>query len=119
MTGLNQRVGVPIFSGQDAENRVQETGVVKRLYSVRGKEVGEYKAEDVPELAPKPTINPLTAPTLTVRNDNDDHSSSNGNGGNGEGGHGNSGAALSTPLEELKVPGASLPLPANNEQGSN
>jgi hypothetical protein len=115
MTGLNQRVGVPIFSGQDAENRVQETGVVKRLYSVRGKEVGEYKAEDVPELAPKPTINPLTAPTLTVRNDNNDHSNENGAGSN----NGNGGATLSTPLDELKVPGASLPLPANNEQGSN
>ena len=123
MTGLNQRVGVPIFSGQDAENRVQETGVVKRLYSVRGKEVGEYKAEDVPELAPKPAMNPLKAPTLTVQNGNDDHNNGNGagnnNGNDGGSGPGNGGAALNLPLEELNVPGTPLPVPTNNEQGSN
>src|SRR5450755_440788 len=47
---LNQRVGVPIFSGKDAEQRVKETNVVKKLYSVRGQEVSAYKVEEIPEL---------------------------------------------------------------------
>src|SRR5579885_1265757 len=49
--GLNQRVGVPIFSGSDAEQRVQLTGVIKSLYAVHGEEVGTYKVEDLPEFA--------------------------------------------------------------------
>jgi hypothetical protein len=47
---FNQRVGVPIYSGLDAETRVMETCVISRLYTVKGQEVGIYKAEDVPEL---------------------------------------------------------------------
>ncbi len=49
--GLNQRVGVPIFSGRDAEERVQATGVIKSLYQRRGKEVGTYRIEELPEFA--------------------------------------------------------------------
>jgi hypothetical protein len=52
---FNHRVGVPIFSGRDAERRVLETCVIARLYSVRGEEVGTYSAEDVPELECTPT----------------------------------------------------------------
>ena len=38
------------MSGQDAEGRVQETGVIKRLYAVRGKEVADSKFDALPEL---------------------------------------------------------------------
>lgn len=48
--GLNQRVGVPVYSGRDAEQRVIETGIIKRLYDVKGTEVGSYRVEDIPEL---------------------------------------------------------------------
>lgn len=48
--GLNQRVGVPVYSGHDAEERVKETGIIRRLYEVKGAEVGEYRVEDIPEL---------------------------------------------------------------------
>lgn len=51
--GLNQRVGVPIFSGSDAEQRVQNTGVIKALYEVRGEEVGNYAVKDLPEFTDK------------------------------------------------------------------
>lgn len=54
MTAFNQRVGVPVYSGKDAEERVLETGVIQRLYSVKGSEVGEYKEEDIPELSSTP-----------------------------------------------------------------
>lgn len=50
LNSLNQRVGVPIFSGADAERRVQATGVIARLYKARGQEVGNYSAEEIPEL---------------------------------------------------------------------
>ncbi len=43
---LNQRVGVPIFSGQDAEDRVWKTNVIQKLYSVRGDEVLPYQFEN-------------------------------------------------------------------------
>jgi hypothetical protein len=39
---LNRRVGVPVFSGQDAEQRVLQTGVIKRLFAVSGKAEGDY-----------------------------------------------------------------------------
>ena len=47
---FNQRVGVPVYSGRDTERRVKETCVIQRLYEVRGKEVGNFKIEDIPEL---------------------------------------------------------------------
>ena len=87
--GFNQRVGVPIYSGQDAENRVQETCVIKRLYSVKGQEVGNYKVEDVPELDCKPLPQfPTPSPKAEQ---------------NGNGNHGNT-AETQAPLEDLTVP---------------
>lgn len=97
IVGFNQRVGVPIFSGQDAENRVQETCVVKRLYSVKGQEVGDYKAEDVPELDCKPL--PQSIPLLTKAAQN-----GNGNGNGSKHGSGSITENLSEPLEEMNVP---------------
>ncbi len=47
---LNQRVGVPVYSGRDAEERVKETGVIRQLYKVKGTEVRDYREEDVAEL---------------------------------------------------------------------
>jgi hypothetical protein len=53
--GLNQRVGVPVYSGRDAEQRIMETGIIRRLYAVKGSEVGDYRVEDIPELGdPQP-----------------------------------------------------------------
>lgn len=55
---LNQRVGVPIFSGKDAEERVQSTGVLKRLFEAKGEEVGDYKLDDLPELQVQQEVDP-------------------------------------------------------------
>ena len=49
--GFTQTVGVPVYSGLDAEQRVYETGIIRRLYEVRGDSVGDYTEEEVPELA--------------------------------------------------------------------
>lgn len=46
----NQRVGVPVYSGKDTEQRVLDTGVIRDLYLVRGQNVATYKANDIPEL---------------------------------------------------------------------
>ena len=43
-------VGVPVYSGLDAEQRVYETGIIRRLYELRGDSVGDYREEEVPEL---------------------------------------------------------------------
>ena len=43
-------VGVPVYSGLDAEQRVFETGIIRRLYEVRGDSVGDYTEGEVPEL---------------------------------------------------------------------
>lgn len=51
---FNQRVGVPVYSGQDATDRVQETCVIQRLYEVKGQEVDDYAVEDIPELGCEP-----------------------------------------------------------------
>jgi hypothetical protein len=48
--GFTQMVGVPVYSGLDAEQRVYETGIIRRLYEVRGDSVGAYTEEEVPEL---------------------------------------------------------------------
>lgn len=65
--GLNQRVGVPVYSGRDAEQRILETGIIRRLYAVKGSEVGTYRVEDIPELGdpqfkeqPDPALNGKT-----------------------------------------------------------
>lgn len=49
-TMYNQLVGVPVYSGQDAENRILETGVIKRIYQVKRLNVHEYALGDIPEL---------------------------------------------------------------------
>jgi hypothetical protein len=46
-----QRIGVPVYSGKDAEERVLASGVVYQLYNVRGQNVGVYTPNDIPELA--------------------------------------------------------------------
>jgi len=50
-TTYNQRVGVPVYSGRDAQKRVLETGVIRQLYAVRGQNVGVYKPTEIPELS--------------------------------------------------------------------
>ena len=54
-TGANgfqrQRIGVPVYSGHNAEQRVMETGVIRQMYSIRGQNVSEYTADEIPELA--------------------------------------------------------------------
>ena len=62
INGFNQRVGVPIFSGNDAEQRVRATGVIRSLYEVRGEEVGDYDVKDLPEFADKSQNAPTPAP---------------------------------------------------------
>ena len=49
-TTFNQRVGVPVYSGKDAQQRVEETGVIDLLYRVRGQNVSTYTKDDIPEL---------------------------------------------------------------------
>jgi hypothetical protein len=62
---LNQRVGVPVYSGKDAEQRVLQTGIIRRLYAVRGKEVGEYQIEKLPEFRSAPDGKvPVGAPEM-------------------------------------------------------
>jgi hypothetical protein len=48
--GFTPTVGVPVYSGLDAEQRVYETGIIRRLYEVRGDSVGDYTEDEVPEL---------------------------------------------------------------------
>ena len=50
-SSYKQRVGVPVYSGKDAQQRVLETGVIRQLYSVRGQNVDIYPSEEIPELA--------------------------------------------------------------------
>jgi len=45
-----QRVGVPVYSGKDAQERVLETGVINQLYKVRGQNVDTYAPGEIPEL---------------------------------------------------------------------
>jgi hypothetical protein len=47
-----QRAGIPVYSGQDAEKRVLQTGVLYALYRVRRQNIGRYTAQDIPELVP-------------------------------------------------------------------
>lgn len=47
---LNRRVGVPVYSGKDAEQRVLKTGVIKNLYRVKGVEVDPFNEQEFPEL---------------------------------------------------------------------
>jgi hypothetical protein len=64
ISSLNQRVGVPVYSGRDAEERVKETGIIQRLYKVKGTEVGNYRVEDIPELGEyQPEVNQPSPPS--------------------------------------------------------
>lgn len=47
-----QRVAVPVYSGRDAERRVIESGVIQRLYEVKGVEVDDFCEDDILELGP-------------------------------------------------------------------
>jgi hypothetical protein len=76
---VNQRVGVPVYSSKDAEERVIETGVIHRLYEVKGAEVGDYKVEDIPELAAKPIQ--ANIPLTADLNDQNGHAGQNGHTG--------------------------------------
>lgn len=51
-----QRIGVPVYCGRNAERRVRETGIISRMYSVRGQNVGTYTSDEIPELADDPHI---------------------------------------------------------------
>lgn len=99
--GLNQRVGVPVYSGRDAEERVKETGVIRRLYQVKGAEVGDYRVEDVPELGE----HQANAPThsnghgTTPANESELRSYSAGYQGQANANHGPSETAHQAPLE--------------------
>ena len=48
---LGEQVSNPIYSGNAAMQRVVGTGVIRRLYEVRGRDVTPYTAEELPELA--------------------------------------------------------------------
>ena len=77
---LNQRIGVPVFSGKDAEQRVLQTGIIRRLYAVRGKEVGEYQIEKLPELRSVADSNALAgAPEISELKPDISQESQNGN----------------------------------------
>jgi hypothetical protein len=67
----NQFVGVPVYSGQDAENRVLETGIVKRVYQVKRLNVKDYSSDEIDEI-----------PELKDLPEDDDE---NANGANGSG----------------------------------
>ena len=50
-----QWIGIPVYSGRDAEERVIKTGVVEQVYKVRRQGVESYLPEDIPELNTPPT----------------------------------------------------------------
>ncbi|HZU66831.1 MAG TPA: hypothetical protein VFA09_06100 [Ktedonobacteraceae bacterium] len=52
INSLNRRVGVPVFSGKDAEWRVLQTGVIRRLFAVSARKDYEFAIEKLPELHP-------------------------------------------------------------------
>lgn len=72
----NQRVGVPVYSGRDAQLRVEETNVIELIYRVRGQNVSTFTKKEVPELG---------LPLLQTQQYEDEppHSSPQGPGGNG------------------------------------
>jgi hypothetical protein len=49
-TVYKTKVGVPVYSSRDAQDRVLETGIIRRVYEVRGQNVAAYSSTDVPEL---------------------------------------------------------------------
>ncbi|MEO8972485.1 MAG: hypothetical protein ABI406_12890 [Ktedonobacteraceae bacterium] len=77
-TSFNMRVGVPVYSGKDTQQRVEETGIIQLLYRVRGQNVAEYSKEDVPEMAS--ATQPLNA--TPIPNGNGGTNGSSGTGSN-------------------------------------
>lgn len=92
----NQRVGVPVYSGKDAQQRVEETGVIELLYRVRGQNVGTYTKDDVPELGLPRYMGPSQQESESVHVVSPLHSSQDTIGGDSSGGaggaNGNNGA---------------------------
>ncbi len=72
---VNQNVGVPIYSGKDAEERVLSTGVIKFLYDLHDPVV-EESVDTIPELSWPPV-----PPEETKHEEVEDHSMLNGNSG--------------------------------------
>lgn len=88
----NQRVGVPVYSGRDAQLRVEETGVIDLIYRVRGQNVSTFTKKEVPELGL-----PLLQTQTPQHEDEPPHGSPQGSDGNGgNGGNGSNGGAKST-----------------------
>jgi len=46
-----QRVGVPVYSSKEAQQRVLKAGVIHQLYSVRGQMINDFSLDELPELA--------------------------------------------------------------------
>src|SRR6266536_1731611 len=125
---FNQRVGVPVYSGRDAAERVRETCVIQRLYEVKGTEVDEYTAEDIPELECKPLVVPDNQEDNVRMNGHSiqvdlagqpAHSTQNGQGSHTDTVHlvnGNSPATSPEPLSQTGQPGPSSQ-PVQNSQG--
>lgn len=102
--GLNQRVGVPVYSGRDAEERVKETGIIRRLYQVKGTEVGEYGVKDVPELGTAQSDIPAQSnghsnPPPLPGNESELSNYSTGYGGTANTNHGQQGTGQQSYLE--------------------
>lgn len=114
ISGLNMRVGVPIFSGSDAEERVQMTGVIKSLYKVRGEEVGSFRVEDLPEFQEEEQAE--------ILEEFDIHRETNPVGTNGKNSHGNGNGngrkATDTVDLNPKADGAGTPKPGNTDDAS-
>ena len=89
----NQRVGVPVYSGKDAQQRVEETGVIDLLYRVRGQNVGIYTKEDVPELGFPLFMGPSQQESEPVHVIPPLHGSQDTGGSDGAGGAGGSNGA--------------------------
>jgi hypothetical protein len=49
-TSNRQQSGVPVYSGKDAQERVQKTGVIRHLYDFRRQSIDGFDPKDLPEL---------------------------------------------------------------------
>ena len=47
---LNQRMGIPVYSSKDAQQRVEEPGVIDLLYRILSQNASAFLLLDVPEL---------------------------------------------------------------------
>jgi hypothetical protein len=92
----NQRVGVPVYSGKDAQQRVEETDVIDLLYRVRGQNVGKYTKDDVPELGYPLFMGPSQQESEPVQVASPLHNSQDITGSDGAGGANGSNGANGT-----------------------